>query len=222
MAKVLLLNPRRRKRRARRAMRANPVRRRRSRVRKNPFFGAKRAHRRAARKGWRHRARRHSAMKTNPRVHRRRFRRNPRGLSINSFLKNTLIPGSVGAAGALGLDILLGFVPLPAQLQTGMLKPVVRLAGALALGMIAGKVVNRSVGEQVAAGATIVVLYDVFKAFARTAMPTLPLSGMYPNLEYYSPGQTVGEYYPPALTVVPGGGVVQPPMRAMSEYMYGS
>jgi hypothetical protein len=84
--------------------------------------------------------------------------------------------------------------------------------------------VNRRVGEQVAAGASVVVLYDVFKGFAQTAMPNLPLSGMgYPGLEYYNAGTNVGEY---SLSLPAGSqlrsGIVQPMKKAgLGEYVMG-
>jgi hypothetical protein len=233
MAVVKLINRRRRRNpesrtaRSRAAKKGWRHRRAHRSRRRNPWFGDSAGHARAARKGWRHRRRSHAAHSR--RSHRRHYRRNPRGLTVKGFINNTLMPGSVGAFGALGLDIALGFIPLPATLQTGMFRPVVRLAGAAALGMIAGKVVDARVGEQVAAGATIVVLYDLFKGFAKTALPNLPLSGM----EYYSAGMPVGEYFPGGSTgaahaspkalsqasQAPSGGIVQP-MRELGEYIF--
>jgi len=180
-------------------------------ARKNPWYGQRRRHASAARKGW---------------SHRRRMRRNPRGLgNINAFMKHTLVPSSVGAVGALGLDVILGYIPLPAALQTGVFKPIVRLVGAGVLGLIAAKVANRQVGENVAAGATTVILYDLFKGVVSQAAPNLPLSGLsgYPNLEFYSAGMPVGmgEYVSGAL---PSGGnsIVAPVgagMPTMQEYV---
>jgi len=130
--------------------------------------------------------------------HHRRYRRNPIGgkFNIKSFTNQTLMPATVGAVGALGLDVVLGYLPLPPMLQTGVMKSVTRIAGAVGLGMIAGAVSNRRVGEQVAAGAITVTLYDLIKGWAQTAMPNLPLSGTeeYPVLSYAGAGETVGMY----------------------------
>lgn len=216
MAQVMLINPRR-KRRAKKTAKRRAVRR-------NPRTSYK------TRRRWSTKARprrRSVTMRVNPRRRSRRMRRNPRSLtSVKGFLNGTLIPGSVGALGALGLDVALGFLPLPAVMQSGIFKPVVRLGGAMVLGMVASKIANRKIGEQVAAGATIVVLYDMFKGFAQTALPALPLSGIagYPNLEYYSAGMPVGEYVSrPMVTQQAANGVVQPVQQgqSMGEYVYG-
>lgn len=223
MAQVFLVNKRRRKT----AHKRKTTHRRKRAVRRNPWFGDSAGHRRAAKKGWR-KHRRH-AMRRNPKRvhHRRRMRRNPRGLgNINAFMKHTLIPSSVGAVGALGLDVILGYVPLPAALQTGVFKPIVRLVGAGLLGLVASKVANRETGERVAAGAVTVVLYDLFKGVVSQAAPNLPLSGIsgYPNLEFYSAGTPagMGEYVSGALPF--GGNTVVAPVGAgsaatMQEYV---
>lgn len=130
----------------------------------------------------------------------RKYRRNPtRGIgkfSVQSFTKNTLMPSAVGAAGALGLDVLIGFLPLPPALKTGPFRSVVRVVGAIGLGMVAAMVVKKSTAEQIAAGAITVTLYDTLKGVVRQAMPTLQLGETdifeeYPSLAYAGAGQTV-------------------------------
>ena len=133
----------------------------------------------------------------NPRRRKRRFRlhgyrHNP---SPMNFIKQNVMPATVGAGGALGLDVLLGFASpyLPAIVSTGPMRPVVRLAGAIGLGMIATKVGGRKLGEQVAAGAITVTIYDVLKGIVKSVAPTLSLGEYeYPMMGYYSPGMQVG------------------------------
>lgn len=186
MPEIALVNPRRRRRHRRRraAVRAaRPVRRRRrTRARRRrPVVTA---------------LRRHSLYLTNPR-RRRRYRRNPavRGFDIQRFASQTLMPSAVGAAGALGVDLLLGFLPLPPALKAGPMRPVVRLAGAIGVGMLAGMIASRQTAEQVTAGAVTVVLYDTMKGLLTQMMPQLPL-GQYDTPEamgYVSPAVQVGE-----------------------------
>ena len=199
MAELMLINPRGKRRSSKKRRAKRPGARR----RKNPVPA--------------------TALMTNPRKRRakkrasptvKRFKRRAKGtaLTAKGFLNNTLMPSAVGAGGALGLDVLLGFLPLPAMIKSGPMRPFVRLAGAVALGMIASKVMNKKVGEQVASGAATVVLYDTLKGVLQRAMPTLPLSdgdAYYPGLEYVSPGYQVdmGEYV--------GEEIVQP----MGEYV---
>lgn len=127
---------------------------------------------------------------------------------MKNFAKDTLMPSAVGAVGALGLDLLLGYIPLPAALNTPMTRPLVHIAGAIGMGMIAGKMVSRRVGEQVATGALVVTMYNMLKGFVATAMPNLPLSGgdmftSYPSLSYAGAAQQVGDagMYMPDATV---------------------
>lgn len=139
--------------------------------------------------------------KSNPSVRARRSRRyrhNPMRMnSMTGFTKHTLMPSVVGAAGALGLDVILGFLPIPVQFKTGPMRAIVKIAGAVGVGILASNFMKRETAHQIAAGAITVTLYDVMKGYLQQAMPTLPLSEAdvmfeeYPNLSYAGAGQTV-------------------------------
>ena len=172
---------------------------------------ARRAAAPAAASPRRRRARRHGGWKiTSPRAASRagralRYRRpNPIG-----FLTNTLMPSVVGGAGALALDVALGVLPLPPALKTGPMAPLVKIAGAVGLGMLAGKMVNRRVGEQIAAGAMTVQIYNLAKGMLiKVGGGRIPGLSMYPDgymseyvsgdevpeLGYTDSGIQVGEY----------------------------
>jgi len=186
MATVWMVNPKRKKRRAKARVRRNPTRRRARAV----MAGARKRVRRRIRRNPVAHTRRHHSFKMAHRKHRRRIRRNPRGM-VKGFVGETLIPSLVGAGGALGMNIALGYITpmLPTSLQSGMLNTGVKLVGAVGMGFAAGKVMGRKVGEQVAVGAVTVVLYQAIKSMLATAAPSLPgLSG----LEYYSAGMNAG------------------------------
>jgi len=174
MSQLMLVNPKRRKRRAKRTPTMGytvgnaPIRRRKL----NP----KRRRRAVARKSVR-------------RV-RRRSRANPK-FSIRSIQRQALMPAAIGGVGALALDVAFGMLPIPAQFKTGAMGSVAKLAGAIVLGKIAGKVAGARVGEAVTVGAVTIQAYNLVKGFAQKAMPSLPmgeyLSGMYgpnPGLGY--------------------------------------
>lgn len=139
--------------------------------------------------------------KLNPiRAHRRRrYRHNPMGRigSVGSFAKRTLMPSAVGAAGALGVNVLLGYLPIPPQFKTGPMLAVVKIAGALGVGMLASKMVSRDTAHQIAAGAITVTMYDLLKGYLQQAAPQLPMLSEvdmmeeYPNLSYAGAGYTV-------------------------------
>lgn len=98
------------------------------------------------------------------------------------FLTNTLMPSVVGGAGALALDVAFGLLPLPENLRSGPMAPLVKIAGAVGLGMLASKMVSRRVGEQVAAGAITVQVYNFAKAtLIRVGGGKIPGLSMYPE-----------------------------------------
>lgn len=126
-----------------------------------------------------------------------------------SFLTNTLMPSVVGGAGALALDVAIGALPLPPALKTGPMAPLVKVAGAVGLGMLASKMVNRRIGEQIAAGALTVQVYNFAKAqLIKLGAGKIPGLSMYPDgymgeyvsgsempsLGYTDSGMQVGEY----------------------------
>lgn len=124
------------------------------------------------------------------------------------FVMNTLTPSLIGGAGALALDVTMGLLPLPESLKSGPMAPLVKIAGGIGLGLIASKVVNRRVGEQVAAGAITVQVYNFAKAMLiKVGGGKVPGLSMYPDgflgeyvsgeqgtIGYTDSGMQVGEY----------------------------
>lgn len=181
MSELLLVNPRRkrvhRKRRTHRRMSAL----------QRQYFG-KRRHTR--------RHRRVELMEANPAKRRTRRRRSGkrrsirhrvaaraqrlRGFSMNSFMRNTLMPSAIGAVGALSADVVLGYATpyLPTMLTSGVGATVAKLGAAVGIGMAAGMLTNRNIGEQVMAGAVTVVLYSALKRQVQASLPNLHMSGM--------------------------------------------
>jgi len=191
MPELMLVNPHKRRRRKSKAVKA--TKRRKYRRLKTS------ARRKFRRKSKALRAIRISGVPNPKRRRIRRYSRNP--ISMGGFVRNNLMPAAVGAGGALGLDVLLGFATpyLPAMVTTGPARSVLRLAGAVGIGMLATQFAGRKVGEQVMLGAVTVTVYDVLKGLVRTMMPTLAL-GDAEELGYYSPGMPVGEYVPEQLS----------------------
>ena len=114
----------------------------------------------AARKGWRGRRRHH----------------NPISGTMGE-MSNVIIPAAIGAGGALGLNILLGYMKfLPATLQTGYGRAGVQVAGALAIGAFGPKIgLSRRTSAAIAAGITVIALYDVVSGFVTTKFPNVNL-----------------------------------------------
>lgn len=188
MAEMLLVNPRhRRRRRAHKRVRV-------TRVRRNPRRGAARVMTPAQSRFFapRPRSRRRSARRRASTVG-RSLRSYTRGLNMGSFLSNNVIPAGVGAAGALGLDLALGYFShlLPPSLQQGPLQIGVKIAGAVAIGMIAGSLAGKKFGEEAMSGAITVTVYDIIKTLAKKNFTSLPLSG---GFGWVSPAYQVGAY----------------------------
>jgi len=177
----------RRKRRASRAAPAAPTRRRASRRRRSG--------------GWKI-----TPAKTASRAGRALRYRRPNPID---FMMNTLMPSVIGGAGALALDVAIGVLPIPERFKSGPMAPLVKVAGAVGLGMLAGKMVNRRVGEQIAAGAITVQVYNFAKAMLiKVGQGKIPGLSMYPDgymgeyvsgdeipeLGYTDSGIQVGEY----------------------------
>lgn len=144
----------------------------------------------------RRRTKRKPARRTKSKISRirRTRRRNPARFNVGSFVRGTFMPSATGAVGALGLDVLLGVLPLPINFQTGPMRPLVKMFGAVVLGMAANMVVSRKTAEQFTAGALTVVLYDVAKGVVQNNFPQIPLDGLagvdmadYPELGYADP-----------------------------------
>lgn len=192
---ILLVNPRRRRKRS--------AARRKSRVRSR----VRRVSRRRLR-AVNPRRRHHGA---SHRVTRRR-RRNPRlgGLPSVKGIISQLIPAATGAVGAVGLDIALAYIPIPDAYKSGWVGTGVKVLGAVGLGMIAGKVVGKQKGHLFTAGALTVIAYQVIRQLAQSTLGTSVkgLSGVGDFAD-----MSLGAYMPRALPAPAPG------MSGMGAYM---
>jgi len=114
---------------------------------------------------------------------RRRFRRNPIEGAAENFVSSSLVPAAVGAAGAVGTDILLGYLPVPWGWRQGSALPIVRILASLGVGWIVTQFSGRRAGESAAAGGIIVTLYQILRPWAECSMPFqmaryVPLRGL--------------------------------------------
>jgi hypothetical protein len=172
---------------------SNPSRRKRRKSRK--ARKAKRAFRRnpAAAPRISKRRRRRSRRSSPKRTFRRRSRGGfsfGRGAGILGAVKSTIKPAGIAAAGAVALDIVWAYLPLPDTLRAGPVRHVAKFAGAIALGMVAEKVLGKETGKLVTMGAATVVLAGVVREAVGMFAPQLRLAGLadeYPELAYINP-----------------------------------
>lgn len=167
---------------------SNTIRRRR---RRNPESKAKRrraarlgwAHRRrhrnpeshsersaAARKGWR---RRHHDIGHRAYYGKRRRYRNP----IGGEMGQVLVPAAIGAAGALGINVLLGYATfLPASFSSGYGRAAVQVGAGLAVGAFGTKLgLSRRTSMAIASGITLIAVYDVVSTLVASKFPNINL-----------------------------------------------
>lgn len=237
MAELLLVNPRRRKRR-----KTAKASRRRSRIR------AKRRKRSVP-----------VQFLKNPRKRRKmrlpafvRSRRRSRGASrlsvsgIRGLVNSTVRPAVTAAAGAVLLDAAWAYLPIPAQLKAGPVRHVAKGAGAVALTLIAERVVSRSMAHQFGVGAMTVVLHGAIRELLAQFLPQVRLGDMYYDdypslngLSYVNAGQAMdglGVYMDPSTdmpgtdpsrmvgdtSLSPSCAVGNPMANPLGEYQYAS
>lgn len=113
-----------------------------------------------------------------------------------------------GAVGALGLDVMLGLLPIPPAWKAGTLGYVTKILGAVGLGMVAKTVVSGHTAAQLTQGALTVMFHGIMRDFVATNVPGVPL-GVYltprigagmNGMGYYgsgwNPANTMGSYLP--------------------------
>jgi len=122
---------------------------------------------------------------TNPR---RRRRRNPSMRGMFGDLGGQLMGAATGAAGAIGVDLAMTNLPLPAMLKTGRIRYLTAGAGAILLGMIAGLAGFRRIGTDLARGSLTVTLRDAIKEVAAASGFNLGYYSAAPVFSYPTPG----------------------------------
>lgn len=159
----------RRRRHARRAVtifRTNPVRRRRR----------------------RHTARRRYLANPIRRTHRRRrtsvrrYRRNPSlrryGAGAVNFGR-MLMPAAGIGLGAVGSEIIMGYLPIPASFKTGVARHVTKGAVGIAAGLVLGRLFRQPrLGNYFALGAVAIAVHDAVKEMIASRMPAVHMGGM--------------------------------------------
>ena len=140
---------------------------------------------------------------------RTRRARNPIGGISTTGILGSITDAAIGAGGALAVDMLFNYLPLPASFKVGVAGTAAKAATAIALGTVGRKVLGRTAGKM-AAGALTVIAYDAMKGFIPGAAATVAgLAYMSPGLPAgYLPQQGMGEY------------IRQGNMAGVSEYIY--
>lgn len=163
--------------------------RRRSATRQVAVFRANPAHKR--------RKRRSAAAR--PAARRRVFRRNPSGGGMIGQFSKMVIPAAGIGAGAVGSELIMGYIPFPASFKSGVARHITKGGVGLAAGWTLAKVFKqRKLGTYFALGAVAIATHDAIKEFIASRIPALPTSG-FGGMGYINPAATAsfGEYVAP-------------------------
>jgi len=143
----------------------------------------------------------HGKKRHGRRRHAIHLRHNP-----SSALLRDLGPVAIGAAGALGTDLIVGFIPWPAAVVTSpfspLIKTAVKVAVAVGVGFGVGKALGRPVGTKFMVGALTVVGYGFARDMLARFVPTLTLGELQEN-DFPEIG-FVGENFSPLGEAMPG------------------
>ena len=113
---------------------------------------------------------------------RKTYKRNPlppRVKEAGGILQQNIIPAAMGAGAALGFDLIWGKLPISDNLRAGKLKYPVKVIGALALGMLAERLLpaeHKHHAVTLARGPLTVILHDAGKDFMAKNYPSLTLA----------------------------------------------
>ena len=110
---------------------------------------------------------------------------------MQRMMNAVVVPAVSAAGGAILLDVVWGFTPVPPQMKTGPMRHAVKGLGAILIGqMVPMFGFTKRTGDLMALGALTVVFHSAFREMLTQFMPALPLG-------YYSAGADAG--YDPQL-----------------------
>lgn len=216
MAKLMLVNPRRRPRRKAASkrrrptvvtVRTNPKRRRRRRTMsalQKRYFG------RRLRRNPVRRIRRNPVSRSASRASRRAHGDlSLQTITSGDVLQTTVFPAALGAVGAVALDALYAVLPIPEAWRTGQFAAPIKAMGVLGAGALATQFIprQRAMIETAVAASLTIMAYNFVKAQVQAAFPALNLGEYVDGVGYTGAGQVIPDYaLTPALTPPPGVG----------------
>lgn len=119
-------------------------------------------------------------------------------MTMRSVMNNVVMPAFQAGAGALALDVLWGYVPVPLEWKTGNLRHIVKGGGAIVLGMVAQQFLGAQMGRNIALGALTVTFHAAMRDMVAQFAPNIPLG-------YVGAGVNAGNYGGPQTYEYPGG-----------------
>lgn len=136
----------------------------------------------------------------------RRYRRNPSARAGAMSIGKFLLPAAGIGAGAVGTEMLMAMIPIPASFKTGIMRNVTKATLGIAIGMLLGKVFRQKrLGNFFALGAVAIAVHDGLKDFIVGANPKIGFGQYLPG----GPMRSSIGYYTPAMQTSFGGASTQ-------------
>ena len=105
------------------------------------------------------------------------------------------------AAGAVGSEVVMGYLPIPENLKTGVMRPLTKGAVGIVGGMVLSKVLKQKrLGNYFMLGAVVIAAHDFMKEMISKSAPGVKFGQYmpsYPGLGYANAAEMVpgmGEY----------------------------
>jgi len=143
-----------------------------------------------------------------------RRRRNP--IKRKAGMVDTyLYPALIASSGALAVDIIWSYLPIPDAIKVGPMRHPAKVAIAVGASMLAGNVVNKDTADLMGVGAITVIGHNALRELVGTYVPGLKMDG----IGYMSPAVIAGQenmgYYPDGMGYYPPQ--AQPGITANAE-----
>lgn len=107
----------------------------------------------------------------------RRYKRNPRfGGGLVNKVTGALVPAAIGAAGAIAVDVAMGYLPIPERFKTGPLRHVTNGLAAVGVGLASGFVLKPEQARQVMNGGLTVAIYKAGRDAVQKFAPKITLA----------------------------------------------
>lgn len=154
---------------------------------------------------------------------RRTYRRNPSGRKMFGGIGQLIIPAAGVGGGAVLAELFMGYLPIPANFKSGVMRQVTKGAVGLAAGWVISNVLKqKKLGFYVMAGAVVIAVHDGIKEFLVSRAPDFSGKGAFGQyvaplrrqfgggMGYINPAQTqrLGQYVKPLRSQFAGDAVV--------------
>lgn len=127
---------------------------------------------------------------------RRSYRRNPSGRKFLGGLSQLLIPAAGVGGGAVLAELFMGYLPIPADLKSGIKRQITKGVVGLAAGWVISNVLKqKKLGFYVMAGAVVIAVHDGIKEILVARAPDFTGKGAF------------GQYVTPPRHQFAGGGM---------------